>query len=156
MTNSGQSPGGLVWVKGGVLLTLLSLVSCTVVPEPLKEASDQNVSNAQILSNAAALQSFRPGTILARTSGISMEPAFHDGWILLIMPTQWSDLQVGQVVAYKNRQGLLIVHRLIHSYGDSWLIQGDNYAAPDAEVVTHQNLVGVIYGAIPSSSLKDN
>jgi signal peptidase I len=127
-----------------------------VVPEPLKEASDQNASNAEILSSAVALQSFRPGTILARTSGQSMEPAFHDGWILLIMPTQWEDLQVGQVVAYKNRQGVLIVHRLTHSYGESWLIQGDNNPVPDAEQVTRKNLVGVIYGSIPSSALKEN
>lgn len=155
MKNSDCFSGQILRVFAGLLITAYGLVSCTVLPEPLKEAGDQNVSNAQILSSAVALQSFRPGTILARTSGVSMEPAYHDGWILLIMPTKWEDLQVGQVIAYKNSRGVLIVHRLTHSYGDSWLVQGDNNAEPDYEKVTAKNLVGVVYSSLPSSALEE-
>ncbi len=153
MKISGHFPGRIFRAAFGLLLTSFALVSCEVVPEPLKEAGDQNVSNAEILSSAVALQSFRSGTILAKTTGPSMEPAFHDGWILLIMPTPWEDLEAGQVVAYKSSTGVVIVHRLIHSYGESWLIQGDNNPVPDSEYVTRQNLVGVIYGSLPSSAL---
>lgn len=136
-------------VRWGAPLTFLGLVSCNEI----REASEASASNAALLSRAYTLQSFQPGTMLARASGVSMEPQYHDGWLFLIAPTSWNDLQVGQVIAYKNSRGELIVHRLTHDYGDSWLVQGDNNLVPDAEQVTRRNLVGVVYGTLPASAL---
>lgn len=137
-------------------LTVFAIVSCSVPPAAIEEASDTTRSNAEQLSAGSYLKSLQPGTILARSHGTSMEPQYHSGWIFLIAPTKWEDLRVGYVVAYRNSRHELIVHRLTHDYGDSWLIQGDNNPNPDAEVVTPQNLVGVVYGCLPSSALDNN
>jgi len=94
------------------------------------------------------MQSGRPGSILARSSGISMEPVYSDGTLFLIQPTAWGDLKVGDIIAYRNPAGQIIVHRLIHSYGDHWLAQGDNNNAPDQQMVTPQDLVGVVETSI--------
>jgi hypothetical protein len=50
-----------------------------------------------------------------------------------------------------------MVHRLIHSYGDHWLVRGDNNAEPDQETVTPQNLVGVYYASLlPGTEVPNN
>ncbi len=129
---------------GKVVLTALCLGGCYLVPQAEKQSADAPLSENQLLSTAALGQSGQPGSILAKSIGTSMEPVYRAGTLFLIQPTKWEDLKTGDVIAYRNPSGQIIVHRLIHSYGNRWLAQGDNNLAPDQAMVTPQNLVGVV------------
>lgn len=91
------------------------------------------------------------GLHLAHTNGISMEPAFKDGDVVLIRDAGDSDLHVGDVVVF-NALGQQFMHRIIEQRTgpDGELIvitQGDNVALPDFPVRASQveaRLVGEI------------
>ncbi len=133
-------------VFAGLVLAAFCLCGCEVVPQEEKQAptADPTLTAQDLLSPAAVAQAHIPGSILAKSYGPSMEPTYSDGTLFLIVPTKWSDLKPGDVVGYRSSTGIIIVHRIVHSYGDSWLIQGDNNPVPDQEVVTPQNLVGEV------------
>ena len=66
------------------------------------------------------------------TDGISMEPRFHAGDLVLVRAQ--SDYRVGQIVAYHNKQlHTIVLHRIIGRAGSRYIFKGDNNNFVDFE-----------------------
>ena len=50
-------------------------------------------------------------------------------------------------MAYRNQRGVRVVHRLVVKLADGWRIIGINNDRVDDDVVTRENLIGVIYAS---------
>jgi signal peptidase I len=92
------------------------------------------------------------GLRLAHTSGVSMEPAFRSGDVVLIKEVGQEDLHVGDVVVFK-ALGREFMHRIISlnqtADGELRLItQGDNVPRPDFAIKASQ-VKGKLVGEIP-------
>ena len=95
-----------------------------------------------------------PGLSLARYEDTnSMDPILDkEANGLEIVPQSVDDIKLGDIVAYKTEQGL-IVHRVINQSQDEngtfFILKGDNNAQPDPEPVyfnqIEYKLVGVLY-----------
>jgi len=76
-----------------------------------------------------------------------MQPVFGEDTLLVINPIAYDDLRPGMTVAYRNRRGVRVVHRLVVKLADGWRIMGLNNDRVDDAVVTRENLIGVIYAS---------
>ncbi len=76
-----------------------------------------------------------------------MQPVYGEDTLLVISPIAYDDLQPGMIVAYRNRRGVRVVHRLVVRLADGWRIVGLNNARVDDDVVTRENLIGVVYAS---------
>lgn len=85
--------------------------------------------------------------------GESMAPIYGDNTMLVITKLPYDQLAPGMVVAYRNRRGIEVVHRLVERTrtGD-WQAQGINNPEEDAEPVTRINYVGVVYASLVHDS----
>lgn len=81
--------------------------------------------------------------------GQSMAPLYGDNTMLVITQVDFADLAPGMIVAYVNRRGLQVVHRLVSlNRQGQWIVQGFNNERIDAETVTPFNLVGAVYASL--------
>lgn len=81
----------------------------------------------------------------------SMRPTFDEKAFLVVEPTPYEDLQVGDVITFQHtKMGAPIVHRIFEKRGDAFWTKGDHNSRPDNEYVTRANygmrVVAVIYG----------
>jgi hypothetical protein len=77
--------------------------------------------------------------------GDSMAPIYGNDTLLVINPIKFEELKPGMTVAYLNRQNMRVVHKLVSKTRDGWMVAGFNNARIDDELVTPQNLLGVVY-----------
>jgi len=101
----------------------------------------------QAMAAALIAQNEHPGCTLLQSQGTSMLPKYGNNTIYVIKPIAWDALKVGMDVAYKRPTGETVVHRLIASGGDFWIIQGINNSVPDVYHVTPDNLIGQVWTA---------
>lgn len=92
------------------------------------------------------------GLRIAHTSGVSMEPAYKNGDVVLIKDVSESDLHLGDIVVF-NALGRRFMHRIIEERtapgGELILVtQGDNVAKPDFPIRASQ-VSGKLVGEIP-------
>lgn len=88
------------------------------------------------------------GTSLIVVSGVSMEPTYRDGDVLLVYEMQ---PEPGDVIAFHvpGRKGQ-IVHRVVERRPDGrLLVQGDNRATPDLPLPSDADVIGVAVLEIP-------
>lgn len=82
------------------------------------------------------------------TDGISMLPNFRANG--LVIAQAGHDYQVGQVVAYHNRQlGAVVMHRIVARQGDRYVFKGDNNDFRDSYHPTESELVGKEWVYLP-------
>ena len=93
---------------------------------------------------AVIAKAISPDAVLVHAAGTSMLPFAGPNDVFIVVPTKWEDLTHSEVVVYKDSKGRLIAHRLIRPEGDGWIVKGDNNTDIDAELVTRDNLVGVV------------
>ncbi len=83
------------------------------------------------------------GLLRLRVSGESMVPALRPGDRVVIHPILVQDLQVGDLLSF--RQGPAVVtHRVVRSSGRDFLTKGDNLRQPDAPVSPQEVLGRVV------------
>ena len=77
--------------------------------------------------------------------GVSMAPLIRDGDVVTIAPLAGGEPRVGEVVAcvLPDRERL-VLHRVVESRGQGWLVQGDNVAVNDGVVGTDAVLGRVV------------
>lgn len=82
-------------------------------------------------------------------SGISMEPLFHKGDLVIVRAS--NDYQVGDIVAYKNQEmsGLPVIHRIIKYETGNYFFKGDNNNWIDSYTPTKEELIGKLWIFIP-------
>lgn len=127
---------------------------------------------AAVLTSAFVLAAFLTGAIfevapafgftVAQTRGVSMEPHYRSGDIVILRTAEVSSIRAGDVIAYEREDGT-IMHRVVEVLGAQsgepvFITQGDNVSRPDAPVSASQvkaKLVGEIPLLGPISRLFD-
>ena len=85
-----------------------------------------------------------------------MAPVYGDGTILVLSKVSYGELSSGMNVAYRNRNGRRVVHRLVEITPFGWRVQGLNNGSEDRERVTVDNLLGVVYASLDASSVSQD
>ena len=142
---------------GGALGLLLAAAGCVSTPPaaaPLPAPGPAAVAPPaaavgvdQAWQDAKLVASRAPGRIPVVGAGSSMEPIYGDNTMLVISPIAYNQLRPGMTVAYRNRDGLRVVHELVEKLDDGWRVKGINNAQADPELVTRRNLIGVVYAS---------
>jgi signal peptidase len=110
------------------------------------------VAIALVISGGIFIFTPLVGLRIAHTSGISMEPAYKEGDVVLIKDVDVNDLHVGDVVVFEALD-LQVMHRIVEERGGSdgelmFVTQGDNVARPDFPIQASQ-INGKLVGEIP-------
>jgi len=79
--------------------------------------------------------------------GASMEPLYSTHTAIVVAPIKFKDLKKGMTVVYINSNGRMVAHSLTGDLPKGWIAQGVNNDEEDDDLVTKQNLVGVIVQA---------
>jgi signal peptidase I len=108
------------------------------------------------LADAHRIAAKRADLSVLKVEGRSMLPFFGEGSVLLVKTIDASALKAGMVVAYKNRFGEMVAHRLIEAKADGWVAQGYNNAKADSTLVNADNLLGVVYVTLHSNGLTED
>ncbi|HWA10492.1 MAG TPA: S24/S26 family peptidase [Opitutaceae bacterium] len=136
-----------------VLLTLpaaalFGLIGCTSTSVPAVPTPGAASSQRELWHDAELLAAREPGRDVLLGAGESMAPVYGDGSVLVIRPMAYAELRAGMTVVYLNREGRRIAHRLWRQEENGWRARGLNNAEPDTELVTAENLVGVVYASL--------
>lgn len=145
---SDSLPAVLTGARLALLLIAFCMEGCASPPERepgVGISPSADVPIDQAWHDAKAVAARGAGRMPAVGTGSSMQPVYGDNTLLVINPIAYDDLLPGMTVAYCNRQGVRVVHRLVVKLADGWRIEGLNNNRPDDDVVTRQNLIGVIY-----------
>lgn len=140
------------WAAAGLLL---GAASCASAPPPspppaAPEAAAPPAANVgvdQAWRDAKLVAARGTGRIPVVGAGSSMEPIYGDNTMLVISPIAYNQLRAGMTIAYRNSDGLRVVHVLVEKLDDGWRVKGLNNAVPDPELVTRKNLIGVVYAS---------
>lgn len=117
-------------------------------PNPrAKAVPSSNVSRVQAWKDAEMIAEQGAGRVPAAGSGGSMQPVFGDNTMIVVTKIAFQDLRVGMTVAYLNRKGHQVVHQLTKRTASGWHVQGLNNEVEDTELVTTENLLGVVYAS---------
>jgi len=76
-----------------------------------------------------------------------MAPLYGDNTLLVINPIRYEELEPGMTVAYVNARGVRVVHKLVTLTKSGWFVIGINNARIDEDLVTPENLLGVVYAS---------
>src|SRR5471032_1174457 len=83
------------------------------------------------------------------TDGISMQPHFHGGDLVLVRTE--TNYRVGQIVAYRSKVlNTVVLHRIIGRDGSRYLFKGDNNNFVDIDHPARSQLVGALWLHIPA------
>ena len=86
------------------------------------------------------------------THGVSMEPRFHQGDLVLIRGG--GQYRIGDVVAYHSHTlDTVVMHRIVDRHGDTYVFKGDNNHWLDPDQPTKADLVGAVWLHIPQGGL---
>lgn len=107
-----------------------------------------DVGKLQAWHDAEMLANRSTGRSAAAGAGTSMLPIYGDNTMLVISAVPYDSLRPGMTVAYRNRRGLEVVHKLVEKLSHGWRVEGLNNDEADPELVTPQNLVGVVYATL--------
>lgn len=110
--------------KSGVGRKILRIVLCILLGINLTVLLLQGRTGKTLLQKAPAL---------LPVSGGSMEPKFHDGDAILVVPTAFEALEVDDIVVFY-RDDQLIVHQIVERNDETLITRGTANYAPDAPV----------------------
>jgi signal peptidase I len=87
------------------------------------------------------------------TDGVSMEPRFHAGDLVLVRSQ--SNYRVGQIVAYhSNVFHTIVLHRIIARDGNRYVFKGDNNNFVDFEHPAQSQLIGALWIHVAGAGAK--
>ncbi len=92
---------------------------------------------------------------LMRGSGNSMEPLFGEGSLLLVEKASINQIRPGMVVVYRDSSGMLVAHNVERVEITGVQAKGINNSAADPELVTTENLIGVVFGYLHTRNAPD-
>lgn len=104
------------------------------------------------LANAETKARESRGCFAVQGEGSSMEPFYLPGTALVIRAGGYETLQPGTPVVYANRRGISVAHMLVERTSEGWIAAGLNNDSTDSDLVTPDNLVGVITHAFASKT----
>lgn len=104
-------------------------------------------SIGEAFRDAEAVAGRQLGRVTAKGTGGSMAPVYGENTLLVINPIRFEDLKTGMSVAYVNGRGVRVVHKLVSRTKVGWFVIGFNNARIDEDMVTPENLLGVVYAS---------
>lgn len=111
-------------------ISLLCLILCIVIVVEVIQANRQN----------------RPprvfGLSISYVPTASMEPTISAGEYVMYSKTTFDEVDVGDIVVYRNSEGIYIIHRIIEKQENYLITKGDNNALADNGRVTSDMLYG--------------
>jgi len=113
-----------------------------------------NVTKLQAWKDAEMIASLAPGRTEVIGAGDSMKPVYGENTILVISKISFDELKPGMSVVYTNRRGHHVVHQALTREAAGWRVQGINNDRADADRVTRENLLGVVYASLSYSDEK--
>ena len=81
-----------------------------------------------------------------------MEPIYGEGTAVVVRVGGFEQLQPGTPVVYKNTRGITVAHLVMDYTGTGWTARGVNNDRADRDLVTADNLVGVITKAFAAKT----
>ena len=139
-----------------LVVTVLGIVGCHTMTDSETGYSPSLLTYNQAMAAALIAQNEYPGCLLLRSVGTSMLPKYGNNTIYVIKPIAWDALKPGMDVAYKRPTGETVVHRLIATGGNFWIVQGINNSVPDVYHVTPGNLIGQVWTAFSYERPEDS
>ncbi len=115
----------------------------------------RSVSRSVQLAVAEKAAAEHEGDFVMAGAGNSMTPLFRSGTVVVVHPTSYFMLRSGMPVVYSNCRGVRVAHVLLEKSSRGWLVGGLNNAEPDDDLVTPENLIGVVRCAFASDDDKD-
>ena len=91
-------------------------------------------------------KSIKVGYSSAIISSGSMMPSISKNDLLIIKASE--SYQIGDIVTYVSHGGSLVTHRIINTFAQSYLTQGDANNIPDDEIA-QQRVLGKVFIIIP-------
>ena len=79
----------------------------------------------------------------------SMEPKFYPGDVVITKHKNKTDIQVNDIVTYRDNDGIIITHRIIEETPDGYITKGDNNNVEDTDILTKENIIGEVKFSIP-------
>ncbi|MGL4570493.1 MAG: signal peptidase I [Clostridium sp.] len=80
----------------------------------------------------------------------SMKPEFNPGDMVVVKHKDKTDIEVNDVVTFRDYDGNIITHRIIEKLsGNEYITKGDNNNVTDEEVVNEENIIGEVKFNIP-------
>lgn len=144
--------------RAGVLLLLLGAlvaqVGCTTRVELRREdfvtQSIRRVAPTSVVGFAEAAAAQGAGDFVLVGQGESMQPYYAAGTAIVVRPTSYFMLRPGMPVVYESGSGRRVAHVLVAKGSTGWRVRGVANATEDHDVVTPQNLLGVVrYAFVP-------
>ncbi len=138
-------------IHSGQLLTLLQNPG-EFAQEQASPLSRLGAENIHVYNDKVVLDLDNPlWATFADTN--SMDPLFDVGSFgIEVKPSSAEDLQVGDVAAYKTKEGEVVIHRIIEigedEFGKYFVFKGDNVAFVDPEQVRFEQIEGVLVAVI--------
>ncbi len=124
----------------------MGILSCLIGCETTGHYRAQSTVSAMAARRASTVVSLgAPGRTVGEGSGQSMAPIFTDGTLVVIHPIAYEELQPDMIVAYRDKFGGVVVHKLVLKGAYGWVARGIGNASDDDELVTAKNLLGVVY-----------
>lgn len=108
----------------------------------------------QAWRDAEALAALDPARMTVIGSGDSMKPVYGENTVLVLQRVPFESLSAGMNVAYRNRSGRVVLHRLVAKEGRGWRVRGLNNEDEDAERVSPENLLGIVYAAFANDAVR--
>lgn len=110
----------------------------------------QIVAQGTELAAAERAAKAQRGCFAVQGEGFSMEPMYVSGTAVVVRVGGYDNLRSGQPVVYRTRSGMTVAHMLVRPTDYGWVAAGLNNNGRDVELVTADNLVGVITQAYAS------
>jgi signal peptidase len=86
-------------------------------------------------------------------SGNSMEPTISKDDIVLVVPIDYNDIDIGDIISYKyileEGQQIIITHRVVYFNEQGFRTQGDAYLEQDKYTVPPEDVIGIMKLKIP-------
>ena len=79
----------------------------------------------------------------------SMEPEFYPGDIVITKHKNKTDINLNDIVTFRNKDGVIITHRIIEETLQGYITKGDNNKVQDKEPVQFQDVYGKVIFTIP-------
>lgn len=112
------------------------------------------VTRNQAWRDAEAIAGLDPDRLAVIGAGASMRPVYGENTVLVLQKVPFDSLTAGMNVAYRNRRGVPVLHRLVEREGDGWRAAGLNNPEEDADRVTPQNLLGIVYASFANEDVR--
>ncbi len=123
--------------------TLAAIISHTPAPRLVAEGRQLKTAEAA----AAAI----PGAHAFWGIGRSMEPLYATNTAVVVTGIDYEQIKKGMTIVYLKSTGVRVAHTVVGETTGGYLVQGVNNDEEDAELITPDNLIGVVVQAYASA-----